>query len=363
MKKTILYCVLDWGLGHATRSIPVIRALLEGGHRVVLASSGRSLVLLRDEFPECLSVALPDYGIRYARNARMLIPFLLLRVPSVFVRIAREHRAVERLVRRLGADLVISDNRYGCFSRRVPSFFMTHQLRFQPPRGLEWSAFLSEWFNRFFFRFYRLVLIPDVAGTPNLSGALSHSGRIAGHPKLRYIGPLSSLTPGPPIQEDLDVLFLVSGPEPQRSLFEAILLRHASALPGRKMIVLGKPGSSAPLPDIPGRGLEIRAHLNRKAMATWMRRSRWIVCRSGYSTVMEVAALAMKAILVPTPGQTEQEYLARYYTESGLFFCVPQAGLSLPDALDEAGRFYSGSRPAIPVNRTPDLLLLLDSPS
>jgi predicted glycosyltransferase len=361
-RKTVLYCVLNWGLGHATRSIPVIRALRDRGDRVIIASTDRSLALLRREFPDCRFVDLPDYAIRYARTRSGLLPGLLLQMPGVFRRLRLEQAAVESMVDRFKPDAVVSDNRYGCYSTRVPSHFMTHQLRFQLPAGLGRLAVISEIFNRFCFQRYRSVWVPDDAGSPNLSGDLSHSCGLARHPRIRYVGPLTSLGTRQPDRrrEDLDILFLISGPEPQRTIFERIILERIGETKGRKAVVLGKPESPAGGCPADTADTSFHPHLKRADLLPLMRRTRLVVCRSGYSTLMELAAMERRAVLVPTPGQTEQEYLGRHAAQSGFFYSVPQKDFNLVRAVSEAERYYRGPQPALRFNRTDEILRLLD---
>ena len=318
--KTILYFILNWGLGHATRSIPVIRMLQQVGHRVVLVSTGRSLKLLQSEFPSTEYVDLPDYGIRYSRFGWALIPHLLAQMPRIFYALLREHHATEKLVKKYKADLIVSDNRYGCYSRHIPSFFMTHQLRFQLPKGMGWSAFISEWFNQIYFRHYKRIVVPDVAGEPNLSGDLSHKGRISTHPKLCYVGGLTSIVPQTRLSEDIDLLVLISGPEPQRSQFEERVLEQIHDVPGKRVIIAGRPEEVFSSYFSDDSDLEIHAHLQRETMASIIQRAKVIVARSGYSTLMELVPLNKRMILIPTPGQTEQEYLANHLKEH--YFCL-----------------------------------------
>ncbi|MBN2202374.1 hypothetical protein JW777_10500 [bacterium] len=360
--KTILYCVLNWGLGHATRSIPVIRALRGRGDRVIIASTDRSLALLRGEFPDCRFVDLPDYNIRYSRTRAGLLPGLLLQMPGIFHRLRQEQASVETLVDRFRPDAVVSDNRYGCYSTRVPSHFMTHQLRFQVPAGFGRAAVISEIFNRFCFQRYRTVWVPDDAGSPNLSGELSHACRLAGHPKVHYVGPLTSLESGRPDRrrEDADILFIISGPEPQRTVFERIVLERIGEVKGRKVVVLGKPEAAAGGSPENTADAIVHPHLKRRELIPLMRRARLVVCRSGYSTLMELAAMGKAAILVPTPGQTEQEYLGRHASRSGFFHCVPQKYFDLREALSEAERLQRGNRMFLRFNRTDEILRLLD---
>lgn len=360
-QKRILFCILNWGLGHATRSMPIIRALREKGHEVLLVSTGRSLALLRKEFPDCPWFDCPDYAVTYSRHPGLLILHLLAQMPRIFYRLYSEHAAVRRIVQTMDVDLIVSDNRYGCHVRGVPSYFMIHQLRFQLPRGLQWSAFISEWFNRIYFRHFRAVLVPDAAGGMNLSGALSHRGRIARHPKLNYIGLLSSLPDLDTIpQEDIDILFLISGPEPSRTVFEKAVLEQAEALAGRKSAVLGKPEDLDRPSDINAPALECHAHLNRSELTGMILRARMVICRSGYSTMMELAALGRQAILIPTPGQTEQEYLARHAMDTGLFYSVPQKNLDLPKAVQEANAFYTEKSIRFPVNQIRKIMHILE---
>lgn len=356
--KTILYFVLNWGLGHATRSIPIIRALINRGNRVILVSTGRALHVLQSEFPENECLDVPDYNIRYSRTAWALIPFLLLQTPKIFRALSREHAITETLVKTYRADLIVSDNRYGCYSKTIPSFFITHQLRFQVPKGLGWSACISEWFNRLYFRHYTQILIPDEKGTPNLSGDLSHKGAITRHPKLCYIGGFSSLFSCEARETDIDLLVIISGPEPQRTRFEGTILSQIRGVAGKKVIVLGRPESTTES-DLPGdETLEIHTHLDRRTMAQYIHRAKRILTRSGYSTVMELAALNKAAIFVPTPGQTEQEYLARYHQSSNHWIFKPQSDLNINAIMTELDHFQT-SETQWTLNRVDEICELL----
>lgn len=352
--KTILYCILNWGLGHATRSIPIIQGLLQKGHSVIVVSSGRSLALLRKEFPGVHCIDLPDYNVRYHRSGFALLPYMLWQLPRIFCRIVREHEETERLVDQWGVDVVISDNRYGCFSEKIPSFFITHQLRFQLPKAFQWSAVASEIFNAYWAQKYRMILVPDVKGVPNLSGALSHSGWISRHPKVRYIGLLSSLDFAEnSFDTSIDYLVLISGPEPQRTVFEEIVLRQIVDLSGEKRVVLGKPEEGE------AKTPWIFPHVSRAKLALWMKSAEWIIARSGYSTLMELMALGKKAILVPTPGQPEQMYLAKHVKHSGFFYAVAQHQLHLKHHLKEAKAFYRKPRPTLAYNQIDEILEIL----
>ncbi len=344
--RRILFAILNWGLGHATRSIPLIEALSKR-NEVVIASTGRSLDLLRQEFPGHECVDFPDYGSHYSKFGFLLIPYLGLQIPVIVWRLFRERRRTEQYVEEQHIDMLFSDSRFGVYSKHIPSYFITHQLRFPLPWFLRWMTPLSEWYNHYFFNQYRKVFVVDVKSTPNLSSDLSHKGRIAHHKKLVYLGALSSITPQEN-QEDIDILVTISGPESARTLFEKTILKQVDSLPGKKVVVLGKPDER--MLHRNGSGVEIYNHVPRSTMSDFMNRAKLIVCRSGYSTVMELIALDKRAILVPTPGQTEQEYLAQYYKDQNMFHVVKQRKLNLQEAVSAAQHTNGQHRPGIPVN-------------
>jgi predicted glycosyltransferase len=357
--KTVLYAVINWGLGHVTRSAPVIRHLLAKGNRVILVSHGSALVFLRSEFPECTAVDVRDRKVNYSRFSFMFVFKIVAQLPKMLFGWGYERRKMRELEQRYRPDLIISEMRLGFWSRSIPSVLITHQLRFHLPPALRWAAVFGEWFNFLVFRKYDFIFVPDAKGRPNLSGDLSHKGRIARHPKIRYVGCLSSLLPPQdPPEKDIDLLVSISGPEPQRSRFEEKVLEQLPGTRGRVVIALGKPGSEEDK-ELEGGRIRIYAHPDREEMTALMLRAKYIVCRSGYSTVMELLALQRSALLVPTPGQTEQEYLADYYAQEGLFDACPQEELDLRNPEIKTTRQIAKRH--IPVNRLDYIEELLDS--
>jgi len=325
LRKRILYAVLDWGLGHATRSIPIIRAL-GINNELVLASTGRSLRLLQAEFPDLETIDFPDYGIRYSYRGRWLLVFLIIQLPLVIFRLFIEKFRTGEIVSDKKIDIIFSDNRYGVYSRKVPCYFMTHQLRYRLSRHLRGFEWISVWFNRLMFKNFNRVFVPDVGGGSNLAGALAHSYEWRGNSKIYYIGILSSIDQEE-VDEDIDLLFMISGLEPQRSIFEEIIRQQIGTIPGRKIVVLGKPGEEPNWPETVD--LRVFSHLDRKTMQQTINRSRVIIARSGYSTIMELAALRKQALLVPTPGQTEQEYLAEHLQKMNWWYTTTQDQLNI----------------------------------
>ena len=355
--KRILFAIMGWGLGHATRCIPIIRSLMTENH-VILSSNGVSTTLLKQEFPALKCIDYPDYSVKYPRKRIMFLPLITLQLPGIIIKLIKEYLQTQKVINEEKIDIIISDSRYGVFSKNIQTFFIIHQLRFQLSGIFKSIEFLGEWFNIFIFRYYNAIIIPDVKISPNLTGNLTHAGKIAYHPKLHYLGIFCSVAKLD-IEEDIDYLFSVSGPEIQRTLFETIILSQIENIPGKKVVVLGKPADEQSYDNI--ENTEIYSHVNREKQNELLNRAKFVVCRSGYTSVMELVALQKPALMIPTPGQTEQEYLARHYENTGLFHTAQQYGL---DLLGELSKIHHSVKPEmnhIPVNDTKAFRHLLSS--
>ena len=273
-------------------------------------------------------------------------------------KLIKEYLQTQKVINDEKIDIIISDSRYGVYSKGAPAYFIIHQLRFQLSGIFKFIEFLGEWFNIFMFRHYNAIIIPDVKISPNLTGDLTHAGKIAHHPKLQYLGVFCSVTKLD-IEEDIDYFFSVSGPEIQRTLFEEIILGQIDNIPGKKVVVLGKPEDEQSYDYI--EYTEIYSHVNREKQNELLNRAKFVVCRSGYTTVMELVALKKPALMIPTPGQTEQEYLAHHYQGTGIFHIAKQDGLSLSAELNKIQNFSQPSMDHIPVNDTKAFGHLLNS--
>lgn len=331
-RKTLV-CALDWGLGHVARTTPLVRALLEAGTQVTLASNGRSAAWWRAEFPSLEVRELPDYGVRYAPGFRLL-PGLLGSLPRLARAIRGEAALVAEWQGRDGFDLVLSDNRYGCHAPGAANIFLTHQLRLPAPSLLRFAEPCGERLVARLTRPFREIWIPDRTEGLRLSGKLGHPARPDLFRPLQHIGPLSrfaEIAPDPDWASGWDTVALVSGPEPSRTRLESKLRQILSQRPGRHLLVCGRP-ESAPNQESPAtQGLVERAHLATPALAGALKGAREIVCRGGYSTLMDLDALGAldgRCRFVPTPGQTEQEYLARHLAAQGRGRSIAEADLA-----------------------------------
>lgn len=338
-----LVAALDWGLGHATRSTAIVRALLARGCTVHLASDGAALSFWKREFPDLVHHELPAWKIRYAPGP-LLIPGLLAQLPRIARAIAQEHAVVKALVRDHEIAWILSDNRYGVHHRRIPSLLMTHQLRLALP-GAGLLEPLGEWLLSRLCLPYDQVWIPDHAQAPGLSGKLGHPVRVRSFPPLVHLGPLTRLEPCHcPVR--WQSISLVSGPEPARTRLEEILLRELPHQPGRHLVLRGRPDLPAIRKETAD-NVTVVPHLDSHALAREVCASEVVISRGGYSTLMDLEALGSRALIVPTPGQSEQEYLGRVLHAAGRAHCVPQSRLDLARDLPLA-------RAAKPISDAPD---------
>jgi hypothetical protein len=330
----ILLSALDWGLGHATRCIPIIRLLEQRGAQVLLAGSGASGSLLKEAFPHLGYHELPAHTVRYARTGRALLWKILLQLPALARNVEAEKEWLQRFLQQQRVDAIISDNRYGLHHPSVPSVFISHQLGIRTPFGSVGNGLLRRFHYRLIGRFSE-CWIPD--GTaPGLAGALSHPGALPSI-RTRYIGPLSRFSGPLPGGAPYDLAIVLSGPEPQRSIWEKDLLRQLENYNGKTLFIRGLPGSTD-LPAAPA-GVTIVPHLPPVEMSAALSTAALVLARCGYSTVMDLAALRRPSILVPTPGQTEQEYLAAHLSANGFAFCTSQKGFDLQKAMNAASHY------------------------
>ncbi len=315
-KKRVLVAPLDWGLGHASRCVPLIRALRNAGHEVVIASHGGALALLRQEFPTLLALTLPAYAPRYSRSGR-LFTALFFQLPKFLWIIHQEHRKVAHIVSDHRINVVFADNRYGCWSKQVPSVFITHQLSIILPRSLRWAERLVRFFNHRQVRHFTHCWVPDYPDQ-SLSGRLSDPHGLS----VAFVGPLTRFSRAVlPAVESLDIVALISGPEPQRSLFLTTVLGALRDARCRFRVVAGVPEGEMATE-------EVLPHLPSKDLQELILSSRMVICRSGYSSLMDLYELSKPMLLVPTPGQTEQIYLAALWADRGWATNCPQEHLS-----------------------------------
>ncbi|GGG36537.1 glycosyl transferase [Christiangramia forsetii] len=309
-----MVAILNWGLGHATRCIPIIKELQLNDFEPIIASDGQALELLKKEFPGLNHIELPSYNIQYSKNGRYLKWKMIKDSPKILKAIREENELTSKIVESYNIQGIISDNRFGVRSKKLKkNVFITHQLNVLSGS----TSFLSSYIHQQYIGKFDQCWVPDVEKESNLSGIL-------GHPKMKpknvkYIGLLSRLekrrTP-----ELYDFLVLLSGPEPQRSILESILLKKLKKYEARILFIRGV--ISEEKLNLPDTTIEIKNYLYGKALEEAINSSKYIISRSGYTTLMDLAKLHKKAFFIPTPGQKEQEYLAKRLEKLGIApFC------------------------------------------
>lgn len=325
-KNNILFGVLNWGLGHATRSAVVIRKLLEHDFVPVLASDGLSLKYLRSEFPGLPSEVLPAYNVRYSRSSNQVLT-IASQGRNILKAIKNETAVARQLMEKYEAIGLISDNRLGFWVDDIPTAYITHQLKVKS--GL--LTGISSGLHKKFLNKFDQCWVPD--NDLKISGDMVWSAKRDDN--VRYMGPLSSLQATEKGNRTYKYCFVLSGPEPQRSILENKILEQWDRAMGPALMVRGTDQAfEAPNRDLTG--LEIVDFAGAEQLAQAINSSELIISRSGYSSIMDYFALGKKALLIPTPGQPEQEYLARYHSSLGNFHTVDQEDLKLGTDLEKA---------------------------
>lgn len=334
MSMRVLVTPLDWGLGHATRCIPIIHTLLKFNCDIIIGGSGDSLLVLRREFPSLAYVELEPYRPVYSSSSSQVwkMAAQLLR----FIRtINREHQQIKRITGTHNIDLIISDNRYGCWSGKVKSIFITHQINILLPRELRWMSGILAFFNHRQIRKFTHCWVPDWQGDRSLAGVLSAANNIP----VTYIGPLSRFRTSRHSNKYYDLLVILSGPEPQRSMLEKLLWQQLKNTGRRALLVRGVDTSRSVEEMKELSNIEVMNLPGVKELQVAIDASDVIICRSGYSSIMDLYKTGGKVIFVPTPGQTEQEYLALYFKQKGIAFSSEQEDFNLEAALTESQKY------------------------
>ena len=299
MKKVIV-APLNWGLGHASRCVPIINSLLENNFTPVLASDGSALLFLQKEFPELEYLELPTYNIGYAKNLKWS---LVLQTPKIFKAVKKEQQIIADYIKKNDLAGIISDNRFGVRSKAIPSVYITHQVNVLS--GITTS--LTSKIHRQIINKFDECWIPDTVDYPNLTGELSKISDK--NINAKFIGILSRFKKES-LQKEYDILIIISGPEPNRSEFEEKLISEFENFAGSVVLVQGIIEKQQKKVQI--NNITVHNYLLSNELQTLINKSELIICRSGYSSIMDLAKLTKNAFFIPTKNQPEQEYLANY---------------------------------------------------
>lgn len=305
LRPTILVAPLDWGMGHATRCIPIIQKIQQQGAQVVVACPPQLETRLRSSISGVSFVSLRGYEIRYHRHLPVWLS-VILQAWKIHRAIHSEHQWILENASRLGIQQIISDNRYGLWHPDIPSVLVTHQLQPIAPFGGKIAAGIVRRFMRKLLKNFTEIHVPDHEGPNRLSGKLSEP--YSGLPPVKFIGPLSRFTQQLSVSiESKSMLAILSGPEPHYSRFFHDMKVRAEK-ENRSFKALGwklPEGANAE---------EVLLNLSDEEFAMEVSKAEKILCSAGYSTLCDLVALGKRAEVFPTKGQTEQEYLAKRFS-------------------------------------------------
>ncbi|WP_026302501.1 glycosyltransferase [Psychroflexus tropicus] len=345
----VLVSPLNWGLGHASRCVPVIAHCLKLGCKVSIASDGNALSLLKDEFPTLSTLELNSSTVSYSKSGLFFYLKLVLQGFGLQKRALKDEQLVEDYVQKHGVDLIISDHRFGAFSPSVKSVIICHQLQFKA--GL--FSFTSSYFNAKQLNRFAEVWVPDTLNEQNLSGVLSKSSQVK-VPVIK-VGILSRFKKEEK-DKTIDYLAIISGPEPLRTQLENQLIRLFKTLGSKSCVLIRGVYEKDSLESTPN--LKIYNHLKSEELNSLINQSRLVICRSGYSSVMDLACLGKKAFFIPTPHQGEQIYLAKRLEQMKIAPFCPQKDFTNKDL--RKSELYSGFKSSkftrFPPPQYPELL-------
>lgn len=315
----IFVCPLNWGLGHATRSSVVIQQLLNRGHEVVIGADGKALTFLQNEFPKLKCIRVKDVDVSYANSAFFSMVNYIRIAFSIFSNRRKEQQLLQEIQATEKFDVIISDNRYGLYLKDVHSILITHQTQVKTPFL---SGFINNQLRKWLTKFNE-VWVPDFEGSL-LSGELSNGSLN----QKKHVGILSRFTHDDNAPIVYDCLYLLSGPEPQRTALEKCLSLTLSKEEGTKKNVLVR-GTKQPSKISFPSNVKVIDFATTDELQQLLNSCKNIVCRGGYSTIMDVVAVKKSALLIPTPYQYEQEYLAKYLSDKNYFSATTQSNIEL----------------------------------
>ncbi len=337
----ILYALCTWGLGHMTRGLPIMRKLVNEGHHLVIYTAHRPLIALKKEFGDrCEYIESVMYPSPYGKNGAFAVKLSFI-MPSIINAMLKEHKQILEISKEKNIDLFISDSKYGAFDRTKPSIFIFHQLRYIPPDFLKFLRNKTEKFNYFFRDSFKKFVVPDFKENGGLTGDLSHNLTYFPSDKIEYLGILSDYEKME-LDEDVDYLISLSGREPNRTMLEKRVISQLGDLDGKIVLVRGAPEEEEKI-KIPG--IEVVNYAGKGLRDELMNRAKFVIARSGYSTIMDMVELGKKGLLIPTPGQTEQEYLSEYLADRGYFYSVNEEDIVLKQDVKTAKKYDGYSPP------------------
>lgn len=346
-KPLVVLSMLNWGFGHLTRCFPIIRSLIELKKQLLIVCTPAQQEVLARSFDGLIFFNAADDTPRYGKTKATTLLRLSLQAPFQLMKVKRDNKLLERLSQEYDIELIISDNKYGFYHSRIPSVILTHQLNIQTGLG-KWADAVANRINRKLLSRFREVWVVDGVGKNSLAGSLSAASDNI-DARVKWIGTLNRLQIRAQKGSE-KLLIILSGPEPQRTILEELIVhqlpvnhRHITLIRGTK-----KNFSQQALQKLTS--LQFTNWIDLAGLAEieqLLSQTEWVLGRAGYTSLMEWVTGGWKSIVIPTPGQAEQEYLGYYLMQRGWVFSVEQNNFDLQDSIKKAAAFsYSEMRPA-----------------
>ncbi len=331
----VLVCPLGWGLGHASRLIPVILGLNKYGFEVLAAGDEPQMNFLKSHFPDIKTIIFPSLKVKLVKRSTQLLPLIgiAIKIPYLLI---KEHFVLKRIVKDYNIGIVISDNRYGLWGKKIKSVLITHQLSIVFPMPFRFLKPVGEYLVRVMANRFTFCWLPDYADKNNLAGDLSHPKKTPAN--ARYIGLLSRFQ-GKSIEHiplEWDLVGIVSGPSPQRELLIESITNYSKKQKLKTLVVMGNLKNGTTIFE--NEGIFYTGHLKDNDFIKAVNSSKYLITRAGYSTIMDLVAVGKGGLIVPTPGQTEQEYIASYLSNKELFKTCQQDDLMNIDLSESLAR-------------------------
>ncbi len=328
--KHVLISALDWGLGHATRTSEIIDRLIAQNYKVTLVGSGRVYHYFKQRYPNLKIYKIFNLTLRYSRSSTTFHLKITWVFFKMYINILLDRIFLPKILKQTKPDLIISDSRFGIRSKRVYSIIISHLINFHLPKAVQFLDTTIFWNVCQLINKFDEHWIPDYALEPNLSGKLSHF-RLC-HYNTYYIGLLSRFKhadcqPNP----DYDIFCIASGIEPQRTIFVQKLIDTFKDTQWKVLIASGAPEKNF---QKNYQNITLVSYMDGEKFCQHVKGSKYIIVRAGYSTLMDLIALGKTALIVPTPRQTEQEYIAWHLHSQKIFQKTSQSEFSLQAFLD-----------------------------
>ena len=301
----ILLSPLNWGLGHVSRTVPIIQWLLANENEVIICCDESQERFYRNYFPEIWYVPHEGYPFKFKGNGNWTLD-ILKTFSALHLFLKDEKRRVKDLVEKFNPDLIISDQRFGFISKKVKSVIISHQVNLPVSN---WNLLARVW-NRKLLSKFNEVWIPDTI-EQEFSGELSNGNLKNKHfigncSRFKNVLKENSMSK----VKQYKYLGIISGPAPYNKQLLDLLIKKMELSNQKVVVIIPEELYDESLNSELITAISSPSH---KEFIELLLESKIVISRAGYSTLMDLVETKNEGILIPTPGQAEQEYLSEFH--------------------------------------------------